>query len=319
MFIKKVIQKIINENLKNEPINAYRKRFLKYSFTTENCHDFEQYEALITKLYHTIEKGLSYMNYRPAFGEKNVSMLISTLSDFSDRYGTSHFCYQTALDCLYKYVEKNNEYGHYDEQLETRIRKIPGERGNCGGTLTIESPGKNKDMYFDKLMLSRHSIRHFSMEDPVDLTELISAIELAQYTPSACNRQCWKTRIVANNTKVKEILQNQNGNRGFGDEIDKLLVITADLRMQQKSREFFQAFIDGGMYAQNILNSLFFYGIGSVPLSASLTPDQEKAVRQTIGMNDAEILILFIGVGNYPRGSVTTTRSERRHPVIEVL
>ena len=168
------------------------------------------------------------------------------------------------------------------------------------------------------MVKSRHSIRHFDAE-PVDINVLKEAIRLAQFTPSACNRQGWKTRIIADKEKIKLILENQNGNRGFGQEIDKLLIVTADLRSQQKSRELFQAFIDGGMYAESILNSLFYYGIGAVPLSASLTPLQEKVVRETGNINDAEVLILIIGVGNYPNGSFLTTRSERKPIEVESL
>ena len=114
-------------------------------------------------------------------------------------------------------------------------------------------------------------------------------------------------------------MENQNGNRGFGHEFDKILIVTSDLRMQQKGRELFQAFIDGGMYAESILNSLFFYGIGSVPLSASLTPTQDKTVRKEIGIEDAEVLILIIGIGNYPKEEFLTTRSERKPIEIEII
>lgn len=294
---------------------AYYFRFKKYSFSDCSCESPEQFEASITRLYHTIEKGLSYDNYKPGFGKDNVDKLITSLEQYSNKgYDVSAFFYQTALACLDEYIKKNLDNGHTDKLLAERIKKIPGQPNGLGGTIAVQKPINTERMNFKELLTSRHSVRHFSSTS-VDRDLIYKAIRLAQYTPSACNRQGWKTRIISDRKKINRILENQNGNRGFGHEFDKLLIITSDLRMQQKNRELFQAFIDGGMYAENIINALFFYGIAGVPLSASLTTQQERIVRNIAEIDDAEVLILFIGIGNY-LDSCLTTRSERHKPVI---
>lgn len=297
---------------------VYGKVFLRYSFVDCKCSSFEQYEASITRLYHTIEKGLSYANYRAGFGKGNIEALIVSLEQYVKKgYDTSAFAYESALSCLYAYMKKNNEYGYEDKLLEERVRKMPGHENGYGGTIQVSCPESPENLNYEQLVKMRHSIRHFS-DTPLDMETIKDAISLAQYTPSACNRQGWRTRIVADREKVKEILLNQNGNRGFENEIDKLLVVTADLRAQQKNRELYQAFIDGGMYAENILNALYYKGIGSVPLSASLTTNQEKAIRKLLDIEPSEVFILFIGVGNYPKSPFLTTRSERRKADIEI-
>ena len=73
------------------------------------------------------------------------------------------------------------------------------------------------------------------------------------------------------------------------------------------------------MYAESVVNSLFFKGIASVPLSASLTPKQEKNVRTVLNLHDAEIIILFIGIGDYPDKEFPVARSERRPAKITVI
>ena len=303
----------------NSPIDKYNYRFNKYAFVDCHCESPEQFEASIIRLYHTIEKGLSYEDYRAGFGADNVEKLITSLEQYNSKgYNIDAFFYKTALSCLNAYVKKNKEYGHEDKALEQRIGALPGTSNGLGGTIALSTPAQPEVLPYEKLVSTRHSIRHFS-DKPVDLDVLRDAVKLAQYTPSACNRQGWKTRIVADKDKLMKILANQNGNRGFGQEFDKLLVITADLRAQQRNREIFQAFIDGGMYAESVLNSLYSKGIGSVPLSASLTCEQEKNVRNVVGMDDAEVLILFIGVGNYPDGEFLTTRSERKLIDVEVI
>ena len=167
------------------------------------------------------------------------------------------------------------------------------------------------------MVKERHSIRHFS-DKPVDVFGVIEAIKLAQYTPSACNRQGWKTYVVENIELMREVLHYQNGNSGFGNEFDKLLLIVSDLEYTNHEREVFQPFIDGGMYAMRVLDSLFYYGIASCPLSASLTPYQEVNVRKLLKLKESEVPILFVGIGNYP-DLCQTARSERHEARMEFL
>ena len=129
--------------------------------------------------------------------------------------------------------------------------------------------------------------------------------------PSACNRQGWKTYIIQDKDMLEKVLKNQNGNRGFGQEFDKLLLVVGDLRCFIRDREVCQVYIDGGMYAMRVLDSLYYEKIASVPLSASLTKEQEENVRRLLKIDPAEVLIMFIGIGNYP-DECQTTKSERK-------
>ena len=316
--IKKAVLRRLSKKSVDSIFNHYKRKFFQYSFVDCKCESKEQFEASITRLYHTMEKGLSYLDYRAGFGKDNNEKLLTSLEQYASRYDTNSFCYTTALSCVHEYIKKNKEYGFEDPSIEERFNNLPGVANDCGGIITVSQPHNQNTINYEQLVKERHSIRHFSKES-LDIELVKDAIRLAQYTPSACNRQGWKTRIVANKEKLSNILANQNGNRGFGQEFDKLLIITADLRAQQRNRELFQAFIDGGMYAESLLNSLYFKGIGSVPLSAALTDKQEKKVREITGINDAEVLIMFIGIGKYPEGEFLTTRSERKPAEIEVL
>lgn len=152
--------------------------------------------------------------------------------------------------------------------LEQRIGKIKGKANERGGTISVSLPVGNERKNYEELVKSRHSIRRFS-DEPINIEAVQAAICLAQYTPSACNRQGWRTRIIQDPKKKEIILANQNGNR--------------------------------------------------VPLSASLTMRQERTIREAIGLDEAEVLILFAGIGNYPKEAVVTTRSERKPAVVEII
>lgn len=327
MKIKKVarailskIMRILRGNPNDRRAKEYVKKYKEFSFSGIDCKSYQNYEAVITRLYHTVEKGLSYEGeqYRAGFGKSNINEIILCMNAYiKDGYSEEKSFYRTSLDVLHKYVEKNNEYGLIDEQLEKRISELPGSPNGLGGVIVVNEPQDTESWTFKELVTSRHSIRWFSDEE-IEEDTVKEAIRLAQYTPSACNRQGWQTILVSDKKTIDEILKNQNGNSGFGDRIQKLLLVTADLRYFNCDREIFQPFIDGGMYAQNVLNSLAYYGLASIPLSASLTSEQEKNVRSILRLDDSEELILFIGVGGYKSSNVTT-RSERRTAEIRVI
>lgn len=314
-IIKKVKNKI-NRMLGKIPekvvFEDYYNKYQSYSFADGACTDEKQFEASITRLYHTVEKGLSYLNYRPGFGKENVVALVKSMEQYSRQYDVDKFFYQTALSVLNEYTKKNEEYGVENKELSKRISALPGVANDAGGVIKIiplseEELGKAN---YKELVETRHSIRHFS-DKPVELERVEDAVKLAQYTPSACNRQGWKTYIVKDKTVLMEVLKNQNGNRGFGQEFDKLLVVVGDLRCFNRDREVFQVYIDGGMYAMRVLDSLYYERIASVPLSAALTKEQEGNVRKLLKLDPAEVLIMFIGIGSYP-DECQTTRSERK-------
>lgn len=72
-------------------IDTYCKGYSENAFVEVSCKNIQQYEACITRLYHTIEKGLSYLEYRPGFGKDNVEKLIVTLSNYANYYDTEIF------------------------------------------------------------------------------------------------------------------------------------------------------------------------------------------------------------------------------------
>lgn len=278
-------------------VKKYMRRYFKYAFNMQAAEfeEEDQYKAVILKHIHSVEKGLSAQNYRYGAGKKAVQQMIGILKNYSEKYNIEGIEYRTALCVLDLYVKKNKNGGDIEE-IEAELKDLPGVANELAGTENriYSEAGKR----FDEIVRERKSVRHFS-KVPVELDRVYKAIDLARNTPSACNRQGWKVRIIQNELIKNEVLINQNGNKGFGNEIDKLLLITYDLRYINIDREWHQAFIDGGMYAMSLLYSLQYMNIASVTLSASLNTEQEDNVRNLLNLNEAEVLIVYIGIGNY--------------------
>ncbi len=68
---------------------------------------------------------------------------------------------------------------------------------------------------FAQLALARRSVRDFA-DAPVPNDALREAVRLAQLSPSACNRQPCRVYAVTESARMAELLEYQNGNRGFG-------------------------------------------------------------------------------------------------------
>jgi nitroreductase len=309
-----IIKKIIPRGMKDK-LNEYNNkrkvkkimkieqdRFLKFGFGTR-ARNFSQMEAKLTKEYHSLEKGLSYKNLRLNFGQnvlKNVIDMMYLYRELSFPLDTH--VYQTALSTLSEYIEVHSANGieltetikHYDKLKEGSNLLTTGGVHH----FTHEEIKRLSKSNFENFSNSRHSIRDYSSE-PVDYSKIEKALDLAKNTPSACNRQSWKIRIIEEPKMKKAVQNNQNGNRGFGDYVDKFILITADVSYYDKARERNQANIDGGMYAMNLLYALHYNDIAAVPLSASLTLNQETNLRNLLKISESEVFIMFIGIGNY--------------------
>ena len=60
--------------------------------------------------------------------------------------------------------------------------------------------------------------------------------------------------------------------------------------------ETHQPYVDGGMYAMNLLNALHFKGLGTIPLSCGFEAEKLPGLRD-FGIPDYEVPVLVIGIG----------------------
>ena len=120
---------------------------------------------------------------------------------------------------------------------------------------------------------------------------------MAKNAPSACNRQSWRTYVFTNKKLIEEILLTQGGNRGFGHLANKLIVISGNVSVFGGSHERNQVFIDGGIYAMNVLYALHFNEIAACILNCSFDIEYDQKLRKLCGIKDSEVFITMIACG----------------------
>lgn len=160
------------------------------------------------------------------------------------------------------------------------------------------------------LMLHRRSVRSFS-DRPVDMALVRRAFEMAQLSPSACNRQPWRVHLYSDRAKIDEMLSLQNGNAGFGHTVPLLAVVTTDARSFFDATERLQGNLDAGLFLMSFLLGLQAYSISSCCLNWCVNPTLDRRAHERGDIPDHEQIATFLAIG-YATEDARVPRSPRR-------
>jgi nitroreductase len=293
-------------------------RVAKFGGWSLNNEDREIRNYKVVKIYHRLEKSLSFRERNSNSGWSSVRELLKVLQvakkdgnlGFQDRVGAN-----VAKIFVSKAVE---QIGALTGSELMGIDELQADLSIGGGVISVDadefSSGSldNPERFF----LSRHSLRDFS-DKKISKDLIERAIKLAQKTPSVCSRQAWHVYLIDRREVIDTALSFQNGNRGFGHEVPALLVVTADLKAFDVGAERYQPWIDGGMFAMSLVWALHALGVGSCCLNWSKDAADDRSFRKSFPIAGKHSIITFIAVG-HPKPEVKICASVRR-PVSEIF
>lgn len=280
------------------------RRYARYSGTFKSNRSKNYYEADLIFYYHKIEKGLSLPKPRIGFAKENVMHLLSLVEEYSSKYKWDDVSL-VSLNTLFAYYYFNKENGNEMDDLYKRISILRStvlieNPINTGGVIDLKKEQLTKKFTsFRELSLTRHSIRNFAKEE-VSISLIKEAVEIAQKTPSVCNRQTSRVYVYSDKDYKKNILSFQNGNGGFGEYANKILIVSTKAENFSGIHERNQNYIDGGMYAMSLLYALHSLGVGACPLNLSINNRQEMMLKKAANIGDSDVLIMMIAVGSLP-------------------
>lgn len=256
--------------------------------------------SALTASYHIIEKGLSMPNRRLGFGGERLAYLIDKCSSYYNEYGMdSQLAYALSIIKEYDVLHKTEGY-KLDLELQCKIdsllNRFPNSIPAVQHVFTKDQYFSKTNAPFDEFSASRHSMRHFG--GCVTIEQIEQAVDLAKNAPSACNKQPVRVYVISEENKKKIVLDMQQGNRGFGQNIDKVLIITTQFSGCTRFSERYMPFMDAGIFSMNLLYSLHFYHIGAIPLVWLNSKTRDRALRELVGIPEREIPALVIGVGD---------------------
>lgn len=283
---------------------VYWRRLCRFNASIGTDRDMGKMQYTLLRENHIIEKGMSMRNTRRGFGQAKVSALIARLRHYYQLYGSQdHAFLNYPLSTIQSYIDYQHRDGVEIAEIERNYRQLceevgfePDQHVMPAGVqmMTDKQLQEQARGDYESLLKSRHSIRYFRDELPSH--ELLEqALQLASRTPSACNRQAWHTHIYFGEDS-HELLRMQGGCTGFHDDIHCSIVVTADMK-GFLSHELFQCYVDGGLYAQNLINALHYVGLGAIPLSCGFHDSHLQPIRQRFDIPQNEVMVVIIGVG----------------------
>jgi nitroreductase len=297
-------------------------RFLLYAGLNKNRDTQLERAARITVFYHQVEKGLSLADTRPGFGLSYIPDSMNTIDAYFAEYGITEPA-TTAVAALLGYLDYHEAIGHQvdnvHKQLFTLLDKyhIPLEQARSwrGGVLSLSRTEleTKRRAGFKSFFESRYSMRQFA-GGSIPEQAIRSAVELAQKTPSVCNRQSWRVHAFSDSQKMAQMLNIQSGSQGFGEQASVVLVVTCELGSFLSVEEHYQPWIDGGMFAMSLCLALHDLGYGTCCLNWSKKPKTDKTMRAAISIPPSQQIIMLIAVGTV-KEAFTVARSYR--PVVD--
>lgn len=296
-------------------------RYIQYAGVF-NPANKENLTARIIHTYHGLEKGLTMPHRRFNFGHDAVLQLVLLLEEYIHLYGEPAGQAAHGIGVLKAYCSMHR---NFDGKVDTEFwKKIHSLTDKYPDIASAHQPHKTvADFYahinsdFELFAKSRHTLRHYC--GSVSEDEISKAVTLAMTAPSACNRQPVRVHCISDKTIKDKVLALQSGNRGFGADADKLLIVTGDLSDICWVDERYDIYTNCGIFIMNLCYSLFYHKIAHCVLNWSIlvNPEKDKMLHKLVGIPDNEVIAAMLTCGKTP-DEVDVAESPRRD-VSEIL
>lgn len=272
--------------------------------------------ARIIHTYHGLEKGLTMPNRRMNFGHEAVLTLVGLIQEYITRYGQPSEQVKHGIGILKAYVTMHADFDGKEDfdfwkSIHSIIDRFPEVSPSIQPHKSAEEFYADIHSDFERFAKSRHTLRHYI--GSVSEDEVRKAVQLAMTAPSACNRQPVRVHCVSDKTLKNKVLALQSGNRGFGTDADKVLIITGDLSDICWVDERYDIYTNCGIFIMNLCYSLFYYKIAHCILNWSIcvSPEKDKALHELVGIPENEVVAAMITCGKTPE-FIDVAQSPRR-------
>lgn len=320
------IYKIIKSSFKHVWMLRYYlydiKMVYKYSkWGVNGSHEANALTAEVIFNSHKLEKGLCLSNGKRIFAVDPAKRLLFLLKRWKTEniVGLDNNIFISSLGILKDYkihlLTNNLKHPQLMSEIDSFIEasSMSEKVGSLPQTPYIIDSNQNWSELtttFTKLAKLRRSVRDFS-DELVPQEKIMLAVELAQLSPSACNRQPCKVHILQNQKEVQEILLHQNGNRGFNEKISTIAIVTADITGYFDATERNQGYVDGGLFLMSFLYGLEAQGISSCCLNWCAKPNTDRKVHDIFNIKMSERIISLVAIG-YPNKTSLIPLSPRK-------
>lgn len=296
------------------------KNIYRYMHWSSNKNNYRTLSTELLFQYHKLEKGMVMPGKPRIFGLDAVHACICLL----ERWQMAGFdnCDPVFLGGIETLVSYHGKITKHKLDPDDRITSIVQQTLNNIRLRDSElqtpqplidqnacTPVPSKEAFYS-LCRRRRSVRSFTPEN-VDSLLIRWAISTAQLSPSVCNRQPWHVYILDQGSKRDQLLDMQNGNRGFGHLAPHIAVLTSDEQCFYDATERHEQFVDGGLFAMTLLLALSSAGLGSCCLNWCVSPSTDMAAQKLLNIPLSRRIVMLVAFG-YPAENCEVPKSPRR-------
>lgn len=285
----------------------------------EDMNNKSSNSFLLRRNIHRLEKGLLMKPMRKIFAldyiEETVLTYKSLLNDYHIGKDVSINELKWAYDVLKKYFdvtgshevinesrEKFNELDHITFEIKSE-KYIPYTRD-----LSKPSPVTFESLL--ELAKYRRSVRWFKNKE-VPKHKIDNALNVANLSPSACNRQPYYFRFFDEPEELKKISRLPMGTRGYNDNIPVMAAVIGDLSAYPFERDRHLIYIDASLAVMAFILALETQGVSSCIINWPDIEEREKKITEFLNLKDYERVIMLIGLG-YPDDTGQVAYSQKK-------
>lgn len=271
--------------------------------------------SLLRRNVHRLEKGLLMRPRRLPFG---LDYIKETVLAYSRAAGAGAEINELlwARDVLEEYMSITPQHAIIDplrEVVSQTTASILHTADPHPRTPYLRSRAEQPTVSYEQLLKLaeyRRSVRWF-MPDAVPRHLIDRAIEVAAYSPSACNRQPFEFRVFDDPDLVSKIIKLPMGTSGFGHQVPTLAVVIGKQRNYFSERDRHLIYIDGSLAIMSFVYALEVQGLGSCCINWPDIEDREQKMQKLLDLQPDERPIMLVALG-YPDAEGMVANSTKK-------
>lgn len=232
-----------------------------------------------------MNKQLSFKNYERFFSFING---INSLREYKKVYEEHKWTYRQEYKKVSEFLK---EYENIKEQ-------------RTGAYILTKDELKNDyNIDYNKFIKSRHSTRNYK-NMPLKIEDIKRAIDMAKFSPSACNRQYVKVHYYPNGRMRQNVIDYSIGKGGLYLEGVNTFIISFDTNGLNGEGERNQGYFNAGLFATNFVNALHSLGIGTCFIQFSNSVEAEEKLKKLNKIPSNERIAVILYAGYYDEKSI---------------
>lgn len=250
---------------------------------------------------HRLEKGILMRPRRDVFAE---SYIVETVENYkkllenNEKSGTldwAHDVLQNYFDIVDSKKSKKIRDAKY--VFSTAKDNVTAQKKKLIPYFRNENDRPNIEIdEFEKLAVFRRSVRWFK-DKSVDRRIIDKSVDIAGYSPSACNRIPYSFKIFDDKELVKNIASSAMGTSGYEDNIPSLVAVVGDLSAYPNERDRHLIYIDSSLAAMGFVYALELQGVGSCIINWPDIEKREKKINKFLDLEPYERVVMLIALG----------------------